>query len=212
MYGYVWPCMHVCIICDIKSCCKSIFQVAMVELNLGADLPFPLVMTFSLLTTCLISVHVFALMISVCILPNIETVENIHTVEVSKWQTGQGVSHEVKANESPHENLRKYIETAWIFSTGLGTLLFLLEIPVILWVKLYTINFYSAVAASAVMVPTSIIFVLFAVHFYRKLIKHEVVQRTKGLLELQYIAKQLGTEDVETGLNNQPLISDIKNF
>lgn len=182
----------------------------MVELNLGSDLPFPLVMTFSLLTTCLISVHVFALMISVCILPNIETVESIRNVELSKANSGQRVDHQTKPSESPHDNLHKYIETAWIFSTGLGTLLFLLEIPVILWVKLYSINFYSAVAASAVMVPTSIIFVWFAVHFYRKLIKHEVVQRAKGVLELQFIAKQLGSEDVETGLSNQPLVSDVK--
>ena len=184
----------------------------MVELNLGENLPFALVMTFSLLTTCLISVHVFALMISVCILPNIETVESIHNVERSKVYQVQGMVDETKPSESPHENLHKYVETAWIFSTGLGTLLFLLEIPVILWVKLYTINFYSAVAASAVMVPTSITFVWFAVHFYRKLIKHEVVQRTKGLLELQYIAKQLNSEDIETGLSNRPLVEDIKNI
>ena len=182
----------------------------MVELNLGADLPFALVMTFSLLTTCLISVHVFALMISVCILPNIETVENMHNVQISRAYQDQRITHVTKPSESPHENLHKYVETAWIFSTGLGTLLFLLEIPVILWVKLYTINFYSAVAASALMVPTSIIFVLFAVHFYRKLIKHEVVQRTKGLLELQYIAKQLGPEDIETGLSNQPLVGNLE--
>ena len=183
----------------------------MVELNLGDDLPFMLIMTFSLLTTCLISVHVFSLMISVCILPNIETVENIRNVKGYKSNEAQTMAHETKPSESPHEKLHKYVETAWIFSTGLGTLLFLLEIPVILWVKLYRFSFYSAVAASAVMVPTSITFVWFAVHFYRKLTKHEVVQRTKGLLELQYIAKQLGSEDLETGLSNQPLVANIKN-
>ena len=183
----------------------------MVELNIGSELPSVLVITFSLLTTCLISVHVFALMISVCILPNIETVENIRNVEISRGHPIQSIPHETRPSESPHENMHKYVEIAWIFSTGLGTFLFLLEIPVILWVKLYTINIKSAIAASAVMFPTSITFIWFAVHFYRKLIAHEVVQRTNGMLELQYIAKQLGSEDGDAALTTQPLTSDIQN-
>ena len=179
----------------------------MVELNLGEKLPSVLVMTFSLLTTCLISVHVFALMISVCILPNIDVVENIRQVELSGAHAGINFATNVKPGDSPHENLHKYVEIAWIFSTGLGTFLFLLEIPILLWVKLYTINITSAIAASAVMVPTSIIFIIFAVHFYRKLIKHEIVQRTQGMQELQLIAKQLGSEDLN---NDQPLVTGIQ--
>lgn len=184
----------------------------MVELNLGEKLPSVLVMTFSLLTTCLISVHVFALMISVCILPNIDVVENIRQVELSGAHAGVNITTHVKPGDSPHENLHKYVEIAWIFSTGLGTFLFLLEIPILLWVKLYTINIASAIAASAVMVPTSIIFIIFAVHFYRKLIKHEIVQRTQGMQELQLIAKQLGSEETTEDLNNDhPLVPVIQN-
>ncbi len=180
----------------------------MVELNLDGNLPSILVMTFSLMTTCLISVHVFALMISICILPNIETVENIRSIELTQAQLEP--NHQPRHGDSPHEKLHRYIEVAWIFSTGLGTLLFLLEIPVILWVKLYSINVPSAIAASGIMIPTCIIFILFAMHFYRKLTEHQVGQRTMGMQELQYIAKQLGSETEEENLNDSSLLNDIK--
>eukprot|EP00794_Sanderia_malayensis_P014172 gene14172-15651_t len=192
-------------------------MVAMVELNLEQNLPHVLLITFSLLTTCLISVHVFALMISVCILPNIETAENIRSIELSRaapiqLEPSSSTQMKPRLGELPHEKLHRYIEMAWIFSTGLGTLLFLLEIPVILWVKLYFVNVPAAIAASAIMVPTCVIFILFAVHFYRKLSEHQVGQRTIGMQELQYIAKQLGTdgEADEENLNHQSLLNSVK--
>ncbi len=186
----------------------------MVELNLDSSLPTILIMTFSLLTTCLISVHVFALMISVCILPNIETYEDIRSLEMTGVE--QNSQYEIELNRqqvtgnSPHERLHRYVEMAWIFSTGLGTLLFLLEIPVILWVKLYSINVPSAIAASTVMVPTCVIFILFAMHFYRKLTEFQVVQRTKGMQELQNFAKQLGTNTDEENLSPKSLLNSIQ--
>merc|ERR550519_1503004 len=86
-------------------------MVAMVEINLERDIPGVLFIVFSVMTTILISVHVFALMISVCILPNIETVGQLnrhHRVEPSAGML---------PCDSPHTALRNYIEIAWMFST-----------------------------------------------------------------------------------------------
>ena len=54
-----------------------------------------------------------ALMISTCILPNVEAISNLH------YQTPKTVF------ESPHTKMSFIIELAWAFSTVLGIILFL---------------------------------------------------------------------------------------
>lgn len=154
-------------------------MVAMVELQVEHGIPDALLIAFSVMTTVLISVHVFALMISVCILPNIEGIANIN-------QKGMQM-----AEDSPHEKLHMYIETAWIFSTGLGTLLFLAEIAILSWVKFYLYSKPAALAASVVLVPVCIVFVWFAIHFYRTLVQHKYERSFQGVEELQQIAIHL---------------------
>ncbi|XP_068681059.1 calcium release-activated calcium channel protein 1-like [Montipora capricornis] len=155
-------------------------MVAMVELQVEDGIPDGLLIAFSVMTTVLISVHVFALMISVCILPNIDGIANIHQY---------GTENMVK--DSPHEKLHTHIETAWIFSTGLGTLLFLAEIAILSWVKFYLYSKPAAVATSVVLLPVCIVFVWFAVHFYRTLVQHKYERSFQGVEELQQIAIHL---------------------
>ena len=69
-------------------------------------------------------------------------------------------------HDSPHEKLHTRIEIEWIFSTGLGTVLFLAEITILCWAKFYNYSKPAAVAASVVLVAVCIVFVWFAVHFY----------------------------------------------
>ncbi|EDO41133.1 predicted protein, partial [Nematostella vectensis] len=166
-------------------------MIAMVEIQLEEGIPGGLLIAFSVMTTILISVHVFALMISVCILPNIESVANTHQ------------SSGLMVHDSPHEKMHLYVELAWIFSTGLGTLLFLGEIGILSWVKFYKYSIAAAIASSAVLLPVCVLFVVFAVHFYRSLAQHRYERFYQGIEELQQIASQLESSSAPNTAHNQ---------
>ncbi|KFO95781.1 Calcium release-activated calcium channel protein 1, partial [Calypte anna] len=165
-------------------------QVAMVEVQLDAEHEYPqgLLIAFSACTTVLVAVHLFALMISTCILPNIEAVSNVHNLNSVK--------------ESPHERMHRHIELAWAFSTVIGTLLFLAEVVLLCWVKflplkkktesqlksnsssIITSGQAAAIASTSIMVPFGLIFIVFAVHFYRSLVSHKTDRQFQELNEL----------------------------
>ncbi|CAI9584257.1 unnamed protein product [Staurois parvus] len=167
-------------------------MVAMVEVQLEADHVYPtgLLIAFSACTTVLVAVHLFALMISTCILPNIEAVSNVHNLNSVK--------------ESPHERMHRHIELAWAFSTVIGTLLFLAEVVLLCWVKFLPVNSpksavndtsssissgkAAAIASTSIMVPFGLIFIVFAVHFYRSLVSHKTDRQFQELNELAEIA------------------------
>lgn len=83
------------------------------QINQPTDVPEWLFVMFAVCTTILVSVHIFALMISTYLLPNIDAVSKLH---VSSLVT-----------ESPHDRMKSFIELAWAFSTILGLFLFLVE-------------------------------------------------------------------------------------
>lgn len=178
-------------------------MVAMVEINLDGGIPSSLCITFSAMTTVLISVHVFALMISVCILPNIETINNLYSNSYL-----QEINTKTSPDDSPHNTLRVYIEVAWIFSTGLGTLLFLTEIPVLMWVKFYNVNRTAGYVSLIIMVPVCIIFVFFSLSFYHKLVRHKHRKNLVEMAGLQMIASQLKQEE-HLSASDTPQICDI---
>ena len=64
----------------------------------------PLLVVYSVITCLLVGVHLLALMISTCILPQLEA-DSI-------------LGHE---EYESHETMHIYIELAWILSTGFGT-------------------------------------------------------------------------------------------
>lgn len=167
----------------------------MVEVQLnGTDNPVPtgLLIAFSVVTTLLVSVHMLALMISTCILPNVESVASVHGL--------------VAVSESPHEKMSKYIEIAWAFSTVFGIFLFLIEIAILCWVKFWEYGWHdgshsgrkAALAATIVLIPICIIFIAFAIHFYRNLANYKFERTARGLQELDSLANQL-SEGVVTG-------------
>ncbi|KAM4709123.1 calcium release-activated calcium channel protein 1-like [Discoglossus pictus] len=166
-------------------------MVAMVEVQLDGEYAYPagLLIAFSACTTVLVAVHLFALMVSTCILPNIEAVSNVHNLN--------------SVNESPHERMHRHIELAWAFSTVIGTLLFLAEVVLLCWVKFLPVNSpkssvndssispgkAAAIASTSIMVPFGLIFIVFAVHFYRSLVSHKTDRQFQELNELAELAQ-----------------------
>ncbi|KAM6964788.1 calcium release-activated calcium channel protein 1-like [Aplochiton taeniatus] len=165
-------------------------MVAMVEVQLEGDHDYPegLLTAFSACTTILVAVHLFALMISTCILPNLEAVSNVHNLN--------------SVNESPHEKMHCYIELAWAFSTVIGTLLFLTEVVLLCWVKFLPLKKKkdddsgtisageaAAIASTSIMVPFGLVFIVFAVHFYRTLVSHKTDRQIRELEELSNITR-----------------------
>ncbi|MBN3274673.1 ORAI2 protein, partial [Polyodon spathula] len=164
----------------------------MVEVQLDKDFSYPsaLLMAFSVCTTVLVAVHLFALMISTCILPHIEAVSNIHNLN--------------SVCESPHERMHHYIELAWGFSTALGILLFLAEVVLLCWVNQNLMSYTTmepgsgwnvALASTAIMVPVGLVFVAFAFHFYRSLVGHKTDRHRQEIDELNQIKCQLDGAD-----------------
>ncbi|CAH1121693.1 unnamed protein product [Ceutorhynchus assimilis] len=152
-------------------------MVAMVELQLNneSSIPSTILVVFAVITTLLVAVHMLALMISTCILPNIETVCSLDSISC--------------VDESPHERLHWYIEIAWGFSTLLGLILFLAEIAIICWLKFYNVNTTAAWSACVVLVPVLFVFLAFAIHFYRSLVAHKYEISMK---ELKKMNEQIG--------------------
>ncbi|XP_067861915.1 calcium release-activated calcium channel protein 1-like [Heptranchias perlo] len=176
-------------------------MVAMVEVQLerSHDYPQGLLIAFSACTTVLVAVHLFALMISTCILPNIEAVSNVHNLN--------------SVHESPHERMHRHIELAWAFSTVIGTLLFLAEVVLLCWVKFLplkrnpvvnnsknnsssiTPGEAAAITSTSIMVPFGLIFIIFAVHFYRSLVSHKTERVERELDVLAQLQDQLDRGD-----------------
>lgn len=162
----------------------------MVEVQLDKDTNVPsyMLVTFAICTTLLVAVHMLALMISTCILPNVETVCNMHSIAL--------------VNESPHEILHWYIETAWAFSTLLGLILFLLEIAILCWVKFYDLSQAAAWSACVVLIPVLIIFMAFAIHFYRSLVTHKYEVTVSGIRELEILKEQIEQSNMHGNNSN----------
>ncbi|XP_012671320.1 calcium release-activated calcium channel protein 1 [Clupea harengus] len=168
-------------------------MVAMVEVQLERDFTYPpgLLIAFSACTTVLVAVHLFALMVSTCILPNLEAVSNVHNLN--------------SVNESPHERMHRHIELAWAFSTVIGTLLFLAEVVLLCWVKFLPLGSpvetkttaapgispgqAAAITSTSIMVPFGLVFIVFAVHFYRSLVSHKTDRQFQELEELSNITR-----------------------
>ncbi|KAL6114521.1 calcium release-activated calcium channel protein 1-like [Pungitius pungitius] len=179
-------------------------MVAMVEVQLDRDHKYPdgLLIAFSACTTVLVAVHLFALMVSTCILPNLEAVSNVHNLN--------------SVHESPHERMHRHIELAWAFSTVIGTLLFLTEVMLLCWVKFLPLETKlnnstissgqaAAIASTCIMVPFGIVFIVFAIHFYRTLVSHKTDRQIKELEQVIQLQNQLDhrgeNDDLKVTLN-----------
>ncbi|CAF0917672.1 unnamed protein product [Adineta ricciae] len=147
-------------------------MVAMVEISLddhkNSKGSAPLLVVYSIVTCLLVGVHLLALMISTCILPQLEADSLLGYEEYAS-----------------HETMHIYIELAWILSTGFGIFLFLVEIAIVCWVKFYYVTRPAAVATTIVIVPVIILFCIFSLHFYRRLVSFKLSRHQDALNEIE---------------------------
>ncbi|XP_037292526.1 calcium release-activated calcium channel protein 1 isoform X4 [Manduca sexta] len=169
-------------------------MVAMVELQINepTNVPEWLFVMFAVCTTVLVAVHIFALMISTYLLPNIDA--------VSKMETPGGPTRALQ--DSPHERMRGFIELAWAFSTVLGLFLFLVEIAILCWVKFWDYSFAAATAATVIVIPVLIVFVAFAIHFYHSLVVQKCETTVKDIEQLESMKRDLDTATVKVNMYN----------
>ena len=181
----------------------------MVETELPGYISTELLIVFAITTTILIAVHLFALMVSTCILPQVDAIASRH-------------SHNSETvHQSPHRRMQKYIELAWIFSTCIGIVLFLVELAIICWIKfanitpvktttsghvdmnssveLHSIEEMShgadrriaALAATVIIAFIVFVFLVFAAGFYRYIVQHKYEVSSKAIAELQELTRGL---------------------
>lgn len=73
----------------------------------------------------------------------------------------------------------------------LGLFLFLIELSILCWVKFWDYSFAAAVAATVIVIPALIIFVLFAAHFYHSLVVYKCKASDTDMAQLEDIKKHL---------------------
>ena len=164
----------------------------MVEMEVKVEkVPLPLLLTFIIVTTLLVSVHMLALMIATCILPHIDAVASIHDGQSPLYY------------DSPHDKMRHYTSIAWSFSTVIGIFLFLIELCVIVWVKFWDEHGnWVAIASTIMLMPVIAAFVFFAFNFYRQLVAYKFEKTERVLHELEALAEQIQ----DTGLKNSNFV------
>ncbi|KAI0231062.1 Calcium release-activated calcium channel protein 1 [Lamellibrachia satsuma] len=157
-------------------------MVALVEVQLDDKMSQGWLISFSICTTLVIVIHLLALMVSTCILPNVEAISN----------TGHSLT-DMKdfGDDSLHDRMHCYIELAWICSTGLGILLFLVQVAILAWVRFELHTRTAAIASTAIILPAIGVFIAFGITFYRRIISHKYEQSTRNIEELEAIASDL---------------------
>jgi calcium release-activated calcium channel protein 1 len=151
----------------------------MVEVALSNDLPVGLLIAYCICTTLVVAVHLLSLMISTCILPHLDAI--IH------------MQQDTPNVDEAHERMQVYIELAWVFSTALGIILFLVQMALLIWVRFLPVNTIAPIVSSVIFIPVIVVFILFGIHFYRRLITHEYHRAAHEIEEMEAIAKELNT-------------------
>lgn len=182
-------------------------QVALVEIQLNNDseVPVGLLVAFVICTTLLIAVHMLALMIATCILPHIES------VAIMPGTT------EYSANDGTHDRLRNYIEMSWFFSTTIGIFLFLVEIDLICWVKFWNygtnsgtnVGKIASIWVTVALIPILILFITFAVKFYRNLVTYQFEKSLREILEMDSLINQLNSQGASKLSESLPDLTTI---
>lgn len=149
-----------------------------VEIN-SNKIPSWLLILYAIVTCLLVSTHMLALMISTCVLSQ---------VEAEKFESNSDEyykKHDDFLLQSPERTFHWYIEFSWLSSIVAGIFLFLIEIGLICFIKFYPLCKYSALAGVLTMLPFAFIFVLFTFVFYKRIAKFKLNSSKVYLKELK---------------------------
>jgi calcium release-activated calcium channel protein 1 len=149
---------------SFKSFCFP--KVAIVELSLDSykenNSNDGLLICYAIISCLLVGIHLLALLMSMCILPELKSVIR---------QSDFWIHNE---NSKPLSSLNIYIEIAWVVSTGLGLFLFIIELGIIIWIKVSGVSRAAAISALVTLCLVGCPFILFAVGFYIRVTRAKV--------------------------------------
>lgn len=141
-------------------------QVAIVELSLDSYTEHKsndgLIICYAIISCLLVGIHLLALLMSMCILPELKSA--IRQSDV--WINDE--------NTKPLSSLNVFIEIAWVVSTGFGLFLFIIELCLIFWIKVSGFSQTAAVAALVTLCIVGCPFILFAIGFYFRIARAKV--------------------------------------
>jgi len=126
------------------------------QFNNPTQVPSWLVSLLSVNSVILIAMHSFAFVIGTCLLPTLNAVNE----EYVPPQEGQEFMKPVP-DFSPHKKFSGFIKTSHRISHIFGLFVFLIEVPLVAWVKFWDVSMNAAIASSVTMIPFLIGFVIF---------------------------------------------------
>lgn len=164
--------------------------VAVVEVSLKNEddnpIPTSLLMFFGLSTVLLLVIHLTALVISSCILPQMDVVAECEEVSL------QAIA------ASPHKRMAFFVQVSWYGSTGLGIVLFFLQLIAIAWAKFWEIGTnqgrygkWTAFAATLCLATTLTIFLIYLRYFFQKLNEHLSARNKLRQIRIALLNRQL---------------------
>eukprot|EP01134_Creolimax_fragrantissima_P000243 CFRG0243T1 len=155
-------------------------MIAFVEINFEPDTPQWLMITFGIVTATLISVHLWALLVSTCLLPNLDSY-NKFLIRRQRAVGSTNYNDNSNPELSPHRKFRHYIILAWFFSTGVGIVLILAEVIVVAWMRFIKISPATGWSVTVIVAPLIVLFTLFARHFHNNVIKLQLAVHHQAL-------------------------------
>lgn len=113
---------------------------------------------------------------SVCILPEIKN---------AIYQNHIWINNK---DQNPMSTVNIYVEVAWLLSTGFGLFLIFLELGLVVWIKMAGFSLIPAISAIVTLSVVGVVFIIFAVGFYIRIIQAKVFMHNEDLEAIERVA------------------------
>lgn len=133
-----------------------------------------LLVGFTVTTAILVSTTMFSILIATCLLPHIDAVTKVHSLDLAK--------------DSPHDDLVWYIDLAWFLANTVSICLFIIDVVLLSWIKFTKV---PAICITSIMVPVLFLLCIFSVVFYRQTVHHQIDMADRKYGELRAMGRKL---------------------